>query len=86
MSILTWIILGALAGWVVSLIAKTNGEQGAFGNILVGIVGALIGGFLGSALFDLDVTGLNLTSILLAVAGGLVFTFLLGLFTGRKHV
>ena len=46
MSIIMWIIFGALAGWIASIIMKTNAEQGAIGNIIVGILGALIGGFL----------------------------------------
>ena len=86
MGILSWIILGALAGWLVSLIVKTNFEQGMFGNIVVGIIGALIGGFLGSKLLGIDVTGINITSILLAVGGGVLFVFLLSAVTGRKAV
>ena len=86
MGLLSWIILGALAGWIASIILKTNGQQGAIGNIIMGIVGALIGGYLGSVLFDLDVTGVNLTSILLAVGGALIFAFLMSLFTGKKSV
>lgn len=86
MGILSWIILGALAGWIASIILKTNAQQGAIGNIIMGIVGALIGGYLGSLLFDLDVTGINLTSILLAVGGALVFAFIMNLFTGKKSV
>lgn len=86
MGIISWIILGAVAGWIVSLIVKTDAQQGAIGNIIVGIVGALLGGFLGSAIFGLDVTGLNLTSLLLAVGGGVLFAFILGVLTGKKSV
>jgi uncharacterized membrane protein YeaQ/YmgE (transglycosylase-associated protein family) len=45
MGIISWLILGALAGWLASLIMHTDGQQGAIGNIVVGIIGALIGGF-----------------------------------------
>ncbi|MDQ5913017.1 MAG: hypothetical protein QG659_439 [Patescibacteria group bacterium] len=86
MGILSWIILGALSGWIASLILKTNAEQGALGNIIMGIVGALIGGFLGSWLFGVDISGVNVTSVLLAVLGALVFAFALSLITGKKSV
>ena len=86
MGILSWIVLGALSGWIASLILKTNAEQGALGNIIMGIVGALIGGFLGSWLFGVDISGVNVTSVLLAVLGALVFAFALSLITGKKSV
>ena len=86
MGILSWIVLGALAGWIASLILKTNAQQGALGNIIMGIVGALIGGFLGSWLFGIDVTGINISSILLAVLGALVFASLMNLLTGKKSI
>ena len=86
MGILAWIVLGALAGWITSILLKTNSQQGAIGNIITGIVGALIGGYLGSAFFDLDITGINLTSIILAIGGSLIFALLIGIITGKKSV
>jgi uncharacterized membrane protein YeaQ/YmgE (transglycosylase-associated protein family) len=50
LGIISWIIFGALAGWVASLIAGTNREQGWLENIIVGIIGAFLGGFLFSSL------------------------------------
>lgn len=86
MSILVWIVLGAISGWLVSLLMKTNAEQGWIGNIAVGIVGALIGGYLGSKILGITVTGLNIKSILLSVAGGIIFALLLGAVTGRRSL
>ena len=86
MGILAWIVIGALAGWITSILLKTNSQQGAIGNIIMGIVGALIGGYLGSAFFDLDITGINLTSIILAIGGSLIFALLIGIITGKKSV
>jgi uncharacterized membrane protein YeaQ/YmgE (transglycosylase-associated protein family) len=76
MSILVWIVLGLIAGWLSSSIMGTGG-YGLIGDIIVGIVGALIGGFLGSALFGLAVTGLNLTSIILAILGAIILIAIL---------
>jgi uncharacterized membrane protein YeaQ/YmgE (transglycosylase-associated protein family) len=77
MGILLWIIFGALAGWIASMIMKTDAEQGALGNILVGIVGALIGGFVMSSLGSTGVTGFNLYSLLVAVLGAVILIAIL---------
>lgn len=49
-----WIIVGAVVGWVASLIMKTNSRQGLIGDIIVGIVGASVGGFILSSLFSVS--------------------------------
>lgn len=69
---LLWIVFGALVGWIASMIAGTNREQGALGNILVGILGAFLGGLLARTLGFGDVTGFNLGSFLIALAGAVV--------------
>ena len=70
MNILLWIILGALAGWIASLIVKT--DQGLIIDIVVGIVGAFLGGFLFSQFGAQGVTGFNLPSILVAIVGSVI--------------
>lgn len=77
MNIILWLIFGALAGWIASLIMNTNAEQGAVMNIIVGIVGAVIGGFIMGLVGGNGVTGFNLGSLLVAVLGAIV---LLGLY------
>ena len=78
MGIIAWIIFGALAGWVASLIMGTSTRQGCLLDIVVGVVGAFIGG----ALVELT-TGssfsarFNLTSFIVAVLGAVVLLFLL---------
>jgi uncharacterized membrane protein YeaQ/YmgE (transglycosylase-associated protein family) len=72
MNFLLWILLGALAGWIASLIMKTNRQQGTLVDIIVGIVGALIGGFLFETFGRAGVTGFNLYSLLVAVVGAVV--------------
>ena len=71
MSILGWILLGLVAGWLAGLVMR-GGGYGIFGDILLGIVGALVGGFLSSALLGIDVTGFNFTSIVVATLGAII--------------
>lgn len=71
MGILSWIVLGLIAGWLAGQVMK-GGGYGVLGDIVLGIVGALVGGFLGSTLFGWDVTGFNISSILLAFIGACI--------------
>ena len=72
MSIFAWIVLGGIAGWIGSLLVNKSGE-GLFRDILLGIVGAVIGGWIFGAMGSTGVTGLNLWSLFVAVAGSVVF-------------
>lgn len=73
MGILAWIVLGGLAGWIASMVMKTNESMGIFANILVGIVGALVGGFVFGLFGGSDVNGFNLYSLLVAIVGACIF-------------
>lgn len=77
MSILLWIIIGGVAGWLASLVMHTDASQGILLNIVVGIVGAFLGGFLFSLLGAAPVTGFNLYSLLVATIGAIA---LIGLY------
>lgn len=72
MSIIAWIILGGLAGWIASIVMRNNGEQGILGNVIVGIIGALIGGFLVQMLGGEGMSGFNLYSLLVATGGAIL--------------
>jgi len=72
MSFLAWIVLGLLAGFIGSKLINKTGE-GFFLDVLLGIVGAVIGGWLFNAFGASGVTGVNLYSILVAVVGSVVF-------------
>ena len=76
MSILAWIVLGGLAGWIASMFAGNNAEQGIIGNIIVGILGAFIGGFLFNVLGGDGVTGFNLWSLIVSVIGATLLLFI----------
>ncbi len=72
MGIILWIIFGGLVGWVASMIMNTNAQQGLILNIVVGIIGALLGGWIMSLLGFGDVNGFNLYSFLVALLGAVI--------------
>lgn len=82
---LSWIIFGALAGWVASIIAGTNRRQGCLMDIIVGVVGAIIGGFIMQLLagrkFDI---AFNLPSFGVAVLGAIVLLVITGATRRRR--
>ena len=82
MDILLWIVLGLIAGFLASMVMK--GGFGLLGDIVVGIVGALLGGWLFSALGAGGVTGFNLWSIFVAFVGACLLIALLRLLSGRR--
>ena len=81
-----WIVLGALAGWIASLITKTNREQGWLGNIVLGIVGALVGGFIWNLISDDDAIDFSIGSLILAVLGALIVSAAYTRLTGKRGV
>jgi uncharacterized membrane protein YeaQ/YmgE (transglycosylase-associated protein family) len=72
MSFLIWIVFGALVGWIASLIMGTDAQQGALMNIIVGIVGAVLGGWLMNSFGQTGVTGFNLWSFLVSLLGAII--------------
>jgi uncharacterized membrane protein YeaQ/YmgE (transglycosylase-associated protein family) len=70
MGIILWIVFGAIVGWVASMIMKTN--DGVFMDIIIGIIGAVVGGWLMSFFGQAGVSGFNLYSFLVAVLGAVV--------------
>jgi uncharacterized membrane protein YeaQ/YmgE (transglycosylase-associated protein family) len=78
-NIVLWIILGAAAGWIASMIMKTDAQMGAVANIVVGIVGAVVGGFLFNLVGLAGDTGFNLWTLLVAIFGAVVLLYIIGL-------
>ena len=72
MSIIAWIVLGALAGWIASMIMGTNSQQGCLLDIVVGIIGAFIGGFVMSLFGGPGVSGFNIPSIIVSIVGAVI--------------
>jgi len=79
MNFLVWIIFGALAGWIASMVMGKNTQMGAIAFIVVGIIGAFVGSWLMGLFGSQGVTGFNLQSILVAIVGAVVLLFLVGL-------
>jgi uncharacterized membrane protein YeaQ/YmgE (transglycosylase-associated protein family) len=81
--ILAWIVVGAIAGFITNLIM--GGREGVIPTIILGIVGAVVGGFLaGTVLKVADVTGINVESIVVAVIGGVVVVLVYRALMGRR--
>ena len=85
MGIVAWIVVGAIAGFITNMIM--GGGEGVIGTILLGIVGAVVGGWLaGSVLKVADVTGINIESIVVAVFGAVIVVAIYRLVTRRRAV
>src|ERR687883_1156322 len=83
MSIIAWIVLGLIAGWLAGMVMR-GGGYGILGDIVLGVLGALIGGFLTGVLLGRDmVNGFNLESIIVSVLGAIVLIAISRAFTGR---
>lgn len=87
MGILSWIIVGLIAGWLASLVVR-GGGFGILGDLILGIVGALIGGFIASAVFHVadPISGINLPTIIIAFLGAVIVIWILRALGGRRSV
>ncbi len=83
MSILAWIVLGLIAGFIASKIVSGSG-QGLLMDIVLGIVGAVVGGYLFTALGATGITGFNLYSMFVAIVGAAVLLWLYHAIAGRS--
>ncbi|MGB7834786.1 MAG: GlsB/YeaQ/YmgE family stress response membrane protein [Xanthobacteraceae bacterium] len=84
MGIISWIILGLIAGFIGSKIVDKQG-QGFWLNIALGIIGALVGGFLFDAFGATGVTGLNIWSMIVAIVGSVVVLLVYNAVTTRRR-
>jgi len=80
MGILSWIIMGGLAGWVASMIMGRDRSMGLIANIIVGVVGGFLGGWIASLLGLGSISGFNLSSFLIALGGACLLLLVTGMF------
>lgn len=84
MSILTWLVVGLIAGLLAKYVVPGEGPGGILGDIIVGIIGAFIGGWVFNAFGRGGVTGFNLWSILVAFVGSVILLFIIRTVSGRR--
>ncbi len=84
MGIIGWIVIGALAGWIASMITGKNHEMGAGMNILVGIIGGFLGGLVMNLIGGYGITGFNLWSLGVAIVGAVVLLWIVNAFKRRE--
>jgi uncharacterized membrane protein YeaQ/YmgE (transglycosylase-associated protein family) len=84
MSILAWIVVGIIAGWLARMVIRGEGPAGILGDMVIGIVGAVVGGWIFNAFGHPGATGVNIGSIIVAFVGALIVLGLMRLFTGRR--
>jgi uncharacterized membrane protein YeaQ/YmgE (transglycosylase-associated protein family) len=85
MGLLSWIVVGLIAGWLAGVVMK-GGGYGLVGDIVVGVIGGLLGGFIASYFFNVGdpMSGINVMSIVIAFLGAILLLFLLRLVGGRR--
>jgi uncharacterized membrane protein YeaQ/YmgE (transglycosylase-associated protein family) len=86
MSIIGWIVLGAIAGWLASIVTGRNAQMGCIANIVVGIIGGLVGGLVMSFFGGSGVNGFNIPSLIVAVIGAVILLAIWNLISGRRAV
>jgi uncharacterized membrane protein YeaQ/YmgE (transglycosylase-associated protein family) len=87
MGILSWIIIGLIAGWLAGVVMRGSG-YGILGDIVLGIIGALIGGFLAGAVFGIPspVSGFNLGTLVVALLGAILVVAIVRALPGRTRI
>lgn len=87
MSIIAWLVLGAIAGYLAGFLVRGDEGLGVIGHIVLGIVGALVGGFVAGVLFDVDpIDGaLDLSSIVTATIGAVITVVVVGALASRSR-
>jgi uncharacterized membrane protein YeaQ/YmgE (transglycosylase-associated protein family) len=87
MNLIIWLVIGGVIGWLASIVMNRNAQQGIFLNIVVGIIGAFIGGFLISPLLgagNINQNDFSVSSLLASFLGAVILLGIVNLFTRRR--
>lgn len=87
MNFIIWLILGGVIGWLASIVMKTNGQQGMFLNVVVGVVGAMLGGWFISPLVNvgtINQDNFSLPALLVSLVGAVILLAIVNLFRRRS--
>lgn len=84
MGVLSWIIFGLIAGAIAKWIRPGNDPQGCLVTIIIGIIGAFLGGWIGTLIGWGDISGFNIKSFILAIVGGVIALWLFAMITKKK--
>ena len=86
MGIISWLVVGAIAGWLAGMLVKGDESLGVIGHIVLGIIGGIVGGFIAGALTGGDyITGINITTIVVAVIGAVIAVVGYNMIRGRAR-
>jgi uncharacterized membrane protein YeaQ/YmgE (transglycosylase-associated protein family) len=86
MGILSWLIVGAIAGWLAGMLVKGDESMGVIGHIVLGIVGGLVGGFVAGLVTGGDyISGINVTTIIVATLGAVLVVVAWNALRGRAR-
>lgn len=75
---ISWIVFGAIVGWIASMIMNRNDRMGCLANVATGVIGGVVGGFLASLVGGYGVTGFNMNSFVVAIIGAVIFLGITG--------
>jgi len=83
-SIIAWIVVGIIAGWLGKMVVPGEGPGGILGDLVIGIIGAIIGGWIFNYFGHAGVTGINIGSIIVAFIGAVILLLIVRAVTGRR--
>jgi uncharacterized membrane protein YeaQ/YmgE (transglycosylase-associated protein family) len=91
-NIIAWIVLGAIAGWIAGMLVKGDERWGVIGHVVLGIIGAIVGGFIAQAIFPTSGAGasaangdINIGSIIVAVIGAVIVVWVVNFLVGSRR-